>query len=228
MTSFALKMIAIITMLIDHIGAVLIPYDNRWYMLFRGIGRLSFPIFCFLIVEGFNHTKNVKNYLIRLGVFAFVSEIPFDLAFYHKMFSWQHQNVFFTLFLGLLLITLMNKVDQKFKDNIMMSSILKIILTIGICLIAFFMKTDYDFSGILIIAAFYIFRSNKVYMAFSLLFIMLYILGEKGQNFIYFYAVFSMIFISFYNGKKGKDIKLIFYIFYPAHLFILYLIDKFL
>lgn len=70
----------------------------------RKIGRPAFPVFCFFIVEGFCHTRNVKNYAVRLGIFALISEVPFDLAIFGTPFHWGHQNVFFTLFLGLLLI----------------------------------------------------------------------------------------------------------------------------
>ena len=82
MNTYKLKLIAIITMLIDHIAAVLIPSDTMLWLVMRCIGRLAFPIFVFLLVEGFHHTRDVKKYLLRLGAFALISEVPFDLAFY--------------------------------------------------------------------------------------------------------------------------------------------------
>ena len=78
LSTFQLKWIAIITMLIDHIGAVLFPYE----LGYRIIGRIAFPIFCFLIVEGFSHTRDVRRYMVRLGIFALISELPYDLAFH--------------------------------------------------------------------------------------------------------------------------------------------------
>ena len=96
LNSFQLKCIAIVTMLIDHIGAIIFPTQ----MGFRIIGRFSFPIFCFLLVEGFHHTKDVKKYMIRLGIFALISEIPYDLAFRNVFLEFERQNVFFTLLLG--------------------------------------------------------------------------------------------------------------------------------
>lgn len=255
MTSFILKLIAITTMLIDHIGAVLIPQNSQWYLVFRMIGRLAFPIFVFLIVEGFYHTKDIKKYLKRLGIFALISEIPFDLAFYNYMYredisvqlkrvfelitqqkfnselsdlvttiigrGMKHQNVFFTLFLGLLLITLMNQLEQKYKNKIIILNILEALFVIVFSIIAFILRTDYNYAGILLIVAFYLFRTSKILMTLSLLFIMGFVLGGE----ISLYATISMIFIALYNGKKGKDIKYIFYIFYPAHLFLLYLIN---
>lgn len=127
-----IKIIAIIAMVIDHFAAVVLTrqmiasgyldafnsgvyeevmgwlHDNELlyysYDLMRMVGRLGFPIFCFLLVEGFTRTKNIKSYLLRMGIFALVSEIPFDLAMTGKLFHWGYQNVFFTLFLGLFVL----------------------------------------------------------------------------------------------------------------------------
>ena len=100
LNSYQLKCIAIITMLIDHIGAVLFPEN----LVLRYIGRISFPIFCFLLAEGFYHTKNVKKYMMRLAVFAVLSEIPYDLAFRNTYIEFTRQNVFFTLLIGVVMM----------------------------------------------------------------------------------------------------------------------------
>ncbi|MBE5965922.1 MAG: hypothetical protein E7255_02995 [Lachnospiraceae bacterium] len=242
MCSFTLKMIAIITMLIDHIGAIFIPENTLLYFIFRGIGRLAFPIFVFLIVEGFYHTSNIKRYLARLGAFALLSEIPFDIAFYNSNHPganlvreiskgeytivlnrmMQSQNVFFTLFLGLLLITLINRVEKKFQNEVIYSSAIISALTLVFCFAAFLLRTDYSYAGILLIAAFYLFRGNKVLLTVSLLIVSGGIIGS-----INILATLSMLFISLYNGEKGKDIKYFFYIFYPAHLLLLYIVRLF-
>jgi hypothetical protein len=221
MSTFALKLIAIITMLIDHIGYVFIPSNTTLYWISRGIGRLAFPIFIFLIVEGFYHTRDIKKYLTRMGIFAIISEIPFDLAFYGKLIANRHQNVFFTLFLGLLLITLMDMVEKKFPKQAFTSNIIDALLTIVFCVIASFLKTDYGFGGILLIVTFYLFRGSKIVITLSVLFISTTIFGS-----INVLEVLSMIPIAFYNGKKGKSAKYFFYVFYPAHLLILYLINQ--
>ena len=216
-----MKMIAIITMLIDHIGAVLIPSNTTAYLIFRSIGRLAFPIFAFLIVEGFYHTRDVKRYLTRLGIFALVSEIPFDLAFYGDFYM-GHQNIFFTLFLGLLLIMVMKDIERRFPKNLITSNAINTLLVISFCIIAFLLKTDYNFLGILLITAFYLFRGSKMLLVLSILLIFGTPIGD-----ISILATLSMVFISLYNGKKGKGMKYFFYVFYPAHLLILFLIFKY-
>lgn len=243
MSSFSLKLIAIITMLIDHIGVVFIPTNTQLYLISRSIGRLAFPIFVFLIVEGFHHTHDIKIYLARMGIFALLSELPFDLAFYHAFYPkanlfaeikageygmiltrmMQHQNVFFTLFLGLLLITLINQVEKKYQKQISISSVINAILTIAFCFGAIILRTDYDYAGILLIAAFFLFRGSKALLVLTLLIVSGGILGN-----INILATLSMIIITLYNGKKGKDIKYFFYIFYPAHLLLLFVLRLYL
>lgn len=243
MNTFRLKIIAIITMLIDHTGAVLFPEPQYFWL--RIIGRLSFPIFVFLLVEGFNHTRNVKKYLARLGIFALLSDIPFNLAFYNsfnsgsdiridlpaafksadafktfliKMIS--HQNIFFTLFLGLLAIYLMSLIEVKFRKQIFMSNLLDAIITLVFSFVAILLRTDYDMFGILLIVAFYLFRGSKAILALSLITLSL-ALPDYSIELI---GLFSLIPIAFYNGQKGRNIKYLFYAFYPVHLLILFLI----
>lgn len=219
MSTFVLKLIAIITMAIDHIGVVFIPSNTWLYLVFRGIGRLAFPIFAFLIVEGFYHTSNIKKYLLRLGIFALISEVPFDLAFYNTYFNMKHQNIFFTLFLGLLAIYLINMIENKYKDKILLVNLADAGITIAFCIIAALLQTDYRYMGILLIVAFYLFRGNKLLLGISMLVL--------SNSIIQMLSVLAIIPIAFYNGKKGKNIKYFFYVFYPAHLLVLYFI-KFL
>lgn len=216
MNSFRLKWIAIITMLIDHVAAALLPQSSPAWIIMRVIGRLAFPIFVFLLVEGFHHTKDVKKYLIRLGIFALLSEVPFDLAFYGTVLEFTHQNIFFTLFLGLACIYLMSLMEKKYGKNAAMTNVLNGVITLIFCVMAYVLRTDYSYAGILLISAFYLFRGNKLLQTFTLFFVSAFILG-----YISVFATLAIIPIAFYNGEKGKSMKYFFYCFYPVHLLIL-------
>lgn len=213
-----LKWIAIITMLIDHIGAVfaleIIQYfhSSLPYWILRGIGRLAFPIFCFLLVEGYVHTHNKIKYGIRLFLFAIVSEIPFDLAFQHNLLEWKNQNVFFTLTLGLPAIFVLEHLQKK--------PWLGRVLACGILLLAELFHTDYGGAGVLLIAGFYIFRDKEKERILCAL-LMCLLLGSLLE----IVALTAFLPIHFYNGKRGWQLKYFFYVFYPAHLLFLYWID---
>lgn len=227
MNGFILKMIAIITMFIDHYTAILIPQNTMEYVIGRSIGRLAFPIFCFLLVEGFYHTKNVNKYLLRLGIFALISEIPFDLAFTDSTYKYgflSHQNIFFTLFIGLCVIYLMSIIEKRYSNNMIMVNILDCIMVVVGCSAASFLATDYSFMGVLMIVTFYLFRERK-----SILTIVLLIVNNLLGGPLQLLATLSMLFICFYNGDRGpKFNKYIFYGFYPLHILILYLIKVYL
>lgn len=209
-----LKIIAILTMAIDHIAAALYPagiYSDFVYSLMRCIGRIAFPIFCFLLVEGFVHTRNKNKYAIRLILFAFISEIPFDLAFSGTMFAFYSQNVFFTLAIGFIAMMLI----EHFKGQEQFA-VIGAILAI---LLAHILQTDYDGRGVILIILFYLFRGKYIKISGSLL-----IFAQVLFGYTEVYALLSLIPINFYNGKRGIKLKYIFYIFYPAHLLLLYFI----
>jgi hypothetical protein len=219
---FVLKMIAIITMLIDHTAAVLIPDNTQLYVNCRIIGRLAFPIFSFLLVEGYLHTKNIRKYFLRLGIFAMISEIPFDLAFSENSSSYlYHQNIFFTLLIGLGVIYVIGIIDLKYVNNKVIRFFADILVIFAGCVIADMLATDYGKWGILIISAFYIFRRNKI-----LLLAAIFLVNYASPYLWQVYAAVSMLFIWFYNGKRGpQGNKYFFYAFYPTHIFVLYLIS---
>ena len=316
-----LKMIALISMLIDHIGAVVLEaklidlgmgeamesqqgtidfmaqYGTLYItdIVLRFIGRIAFPIFCFLLVEGFMHTRSRFKYGRNLLLFALISEIPFNLAIARSMGDTQlafgvlypdYQNVFFTLFIGLLCLCGYEWASRYAKDyrkdskTVALSWILRVtgivfpamvvrlmlynyfgiasdligwgvgilvplliyavsflrtkdaiflqtlctdmtILALGM-LLADTMKTDYSSIGILAITMMYAFRKDRVKSAF---------VGCAALivfNYAEITSIFALAPIKKYNGERGLGMKYFFYVFYPVHLFLLYLISVYL
>lgn len=213
-----LKLIALITMLLDHIGAILIVSPTPYYVL-RLIGRIAFPIFCFLLVEGFLHTKNLKKYAFRLFLFALISEIPFDLAFYNTVFYPDSQNVFFTLFIGLLVISCTHYFNNILIDKPGIRLICRAAAIAAGMGIAWYLNTDYSHIGIVAIALLYYFRNNRMIAAADACLFLMFSSTMEISSFV------CLPLIRAYNGKRGLSLKYIFYLFYPVHLLILHLIS---
>lgn len=221
----ALKLIAVITMLIDHIAAaVLVRYyyatfDREVlfiYTIMRQIGRIAFPIYCFMLVEGLERTRSKGRYLIRMTAFALISEIPFDLAFSSQVLEFGYQNVFFTLAIALATMVMMEKICEKIHQPFFRAVLIPLTAVAGMMLAAV-LQTDYDWRGVACILIMYFLRRNRKaelvagYVAFVLL------LSELA-------ALPAFIALAFYKGKKGFSCKYFFYGFYPLHLLILYFI----
>lgn len=314
------KIVAVVTMLIDHIAAAILTRMviargffvvtqsgnmteiASWMskngvlffgmMLMRLIGRLGFPIFCFLLVEGFQKTRNVRRYALRLGLFALISEIPFDLAFSGRILEFGYQNVYFTLFLGLAALIGFDFIEkheltkalrvlltaagilllplyvangfcrfvQNFlagfgADRALLRTLGSLPVFLGIYLVltgvmvvvwliyrnkkgsgkawrmcgdlavltlamsaASFLRTDYGGLGVLTIAVMYLLRKRKVLsMAGGCAALTIMSLSEIT-------SFFALIPIALYNGERGLRMKYFFYVFYPAHLFIIWLV----
>ena len=157
--SFTLKMIAIITMVIDHVGAVLFPMN----MIFRYIGRISFPLFVFLLVEGSIYTSKIRKYELRMFLFALISEIPFDLAFSNEIVDIYSQNVFWTLTIGLVMLDLIqngasyvklhkgNKIQLAWIEGQPIPTIWQFVVVAVCGCVAQALQTDYGAGGILLI-----------------------------------------------------------------------------
>ncbi len=247
-----LKIIACISMLIDHVTAgIMLPvvraglypdtvsFDtlNLIYKILRGVGRTAFPIFCFLLVEGFIHTKNRLRYALSLLIFGFISEPFFDLCFYakkevfninifeaipaNKEYLGAHCNVYFTLFLGLLVMWGMELAVSFAKKNN-----LSIIISYFFCAaisgagiyVAELLHTDYHGYGVALIAIFYIFRNfTPVNLIAAFLFI-----SNMGTE---YFSFPGFILMYFYNKKRGRKLgrlKYLFYGFYPVHIMFIY------
>lgn len=229
-----LKWIAMCTMICDHVSAlVLMPYFNVGVSIFdfqkmeqlsdemrhiaifcvamRFIGRLAFPIFAYLIVEGFLHTSNRRRYGCRLGIFALISEIPFDLGLHGKLWDISSQNVFFTLFLGYLLCCVLAQVEKKAVVD-KKYVLVEIGLMLAFAGAALFLKTDYNAIGVLLIMVLYLSRESRIKQC---------ILGSLVIGFE-ITSIFSFVLLYFYNGLRGRQPKWLFYWFYPVHLVVLW------
>lgn len=228
-SSSGLKVIACISMLISHIVQcnmlqkfniypTMTLTSSDWrvtvgaLMLF--IGRIAFPIFAFLIVNGMFLTRSVEKYIVRLFSFAIISEIPFDLAISGEMFDFYHQNVFFTLALSACLIFVVEKID-KFDQSNLVKAIFKLISVAIFCVIANYYHTDYSMLGILAVFLLYLGSSSRRNTYIAILF------GYFFEAYMYLFVYLSIPIIHFYNGKKGNINKWAFYIFYPTHLLLI-------
>lgn len=244
-SSAVLKNVAYISMFIDHFFAVVfiayiqliraqgLPTDSAdgIYQIGRAIGRIAFVLFAFMAAEGFCHTRSWDKYLLRLGIFAFISEIPFDLAIEGSVFSMEGQNVYFTLFLGVLALCFIKKLHG--------NPVVQFSGVVLCCIVAALLKTDYMFMGVLLIVVFYLCRKSfqlqilagsiTIYIGIVLLYVVRY--WGQGYPITVFmesslselYGLFAFVFIYFYNGQKGKQLpKACYYLFYPLHLLLLY------
>jgi hypothetical protein len=242
-TGSTIKMIAIITMLVDHTAATvleryIVQRNGGFvlnldamepvavvYIIMRLIGRLAFPIFIFLLVEGLEHTRNQWKYLFRMLIFAFVSEIPFDLAFNldkEQIFSGRfielsYQNVFFTLTIGLAAIIGIKSVQTtRWRYGI------KVLANIGITGIGmglgYLLRTDYGAIGVLAIVMMYLLRSQNMLATAMTCVVLMF------SSYLEISSFLILLPIKHYNGERGWKLKWVFYVFYPAHLLILWLI----
>lgn len=222
-----LKLIAIILMLIDHTGVMILynyppatvtlfsfdGVDYSWYRIFRDIGRAAFPIFCFLLVEGFLHTHDRKKYGRNLFLFACISEIPWNFMFTNT-WRYEKQNVFFTLFLGYLAFCAL----EYFWDNQKM----QLVCVLALLAVSVFLKADYGWRGLVFLLIMYWFRNEKTAQAII------------GSCWLYYEwkACFAFLSINMYNGErgfvKGKFLKYVFYWFYPVHIIILVILRQIL
>ena len=227
-----LKIIAISAMLIDHIGYEFTAFmPDVLYWTFRGIGRIAFPIFCFMLAEGILHTSNKFKYCLRLFVFALISEIPFNLMSSTHLFYPKGQNVLFTLFIAAVSIITAD-ICLRQNDKILGYISAVFILTLG-SLAAHFLRSDYGIIGIIYPSIFFFLHRDRtlsciVFAFFSFLYSLSHILDHSNTfGYITLFSIVSTVPILLYSGKNsvsGKFQKYFFYIFYPLHMLIIYLI----
>ena len=196
MTGFQLKLLAMLAMTADHIGAVFFPEIP----LLRWIGRL-----CFFIGEGLRHTRSPRRYLLRLTGFALLSELPFDLAFYGGI-EWGHQNVYFTLTLGLLALWAIQSRGME-----------GWLLALTAALAAELLGCDYGMYGVLLILLLDRFHRARSEQLAGAALLNLAFFGLQTQTL----SLIALPLLWLYNGKRGRDDRRLFYLYYPAHLCVL-------
>ena len=241
MSSFIIKIIAIISMLFDHTNDVFIGHLS----VFNLIGRIAFPLFSFQLVVGYTYTHNIKKYISRMFIFALISQIPYSIFIYIYTGTYFELNIFFTLATSLICMYILSSKNI----NIYLK-----LLYISICLIiAYYLKFDYSIFGILyplFIFVFYPFQEKFGKNRFSLsentnknsiIKLLFFIAGTLTLSIVKYIKLIPLISTSwfielvlftfipaiimiFFNGKKGPSLKYFFYIFYPAHLLLLELI----
>lgn len=229
-SSFALKRVAIISMIIDHFASVVMdgviaPYRNGGLITFTAdmpfmvrnayvidsvcdvLGSIAFPIFCFLLAEGFIHTRSRVKYAARVGIFALISEIPFDLAHYQKLWCFDLQNVMFTLCVSLFTLLAVSLIEEKYagdKARRLVFTALAIVAGMGL---AFLLRGEYVFLGVLTVSLLYLLRDAGYYR----------LLGFAPLLIVSPWILLALPFVFFYGGQRGRGSKYFFYVFYPAH-----------
>lgn len=244
MSATALKLLAVVCMLVDHAG-VIFPLmegvagaDSLWYYLPRYVGRLAFPIFVFFAAEGCRKTRSLPRYTLRLGIMAAVSQVPFSLAF-HTLGG----SMMLTLFLGVAAVLCTQRLQEKeFGPGVCLAPVL------GACAAALLTGSDYGAAGVLLLFALYLCGENRrrqlrcLLMGLALIYLVYFplisLLSQPiltsarleallqftlPQHVIYFLcAAASVLLLSAYSGARGRGFKWFFYWFYPLHLLALW------
>ena len=212
-----LKLIAMVSMVFDHVGDMFFPS----LMGPRMIGRLAMPLFSFCIAEGFAHTRDKKKYLLRMGLFALISEIPFDLAFEGKI-GFGHQNIMLTFFLSILGLMLFDAIrggkDNKEKKIPFWRTGLGVLAVALLALASLVLHADYTAFAVIAVFLFYLLRQKHPLLRSAAGVAFLALTRTMGY---YCATGFSFIPLALYNGKKGRGLKWLFYVFYPGHLLLL-------
>lgn len=238
LSAAALHILAMVFMLMDHMWATVLPAQG-WLTC---VGRLAYPIFAFLVVEGYFHTHSFRKYLLRLFLFAVLSEIPFDLMYDGSAFYPFHQNVLWTFLIALLCIHLMERLRAKYSRWVYGCG------CVGVCLLGYLLGTvgmvDYYGAGVLIVLAFYFFRPRRWFCLLGQIVVLGYLniwmlkgryypISLGGWSFDFYQqslALLSLIPIWLYRGRQGhhsKGFQYACYAFYPVHMLVLAVISSF-
>ena len=209
-----LKIIAMVSMVFDHVGDNFFS-DAIWM---RVIGRIAMPVFAFCVAEGYEHTHDRIKYLRRLLLFGVISEIPFDLVTAGKIAAFGHQNIMFSFswaILGLMCLDrVLTKADRKWKKTLFTA-----LAVLVFCAGAIMLRLDYSMLSVLLIFTYHLMQDKEVWIRNTAAAAVCALVNNVG---IYVFALLGFIPVYFYNGKRGKGIKWLFYVFYPGHLLLIW------
>ena len=215
----ALKLIALASMVLDHVGDNFFP-GQIWM---RVLGRIAMPLFAFCVAEGFCHTRDKGRYLLRLGLFALVSEVPFDLVTAGEPLEFSHQNILLTFFWAILALLCYERITagNGSKGRLALGCLVLLAAGLG----SLVLGMDYNLLAVGLVFLFYLLREKPLPvrclagMAYHAL------LRNVG---LYWFGLLGFVPIFLYNGKRGRGLKWLFYLFYPGHLLLIYLLKRFL
>ena len=215
MNIFHIKLLAVVTMVIDHIGIFFFPQE----FVFRLIGRIAFPLFAWLIANGAYHTRNIRQYIFRIFLLASISQIPYMMTKRLLDQSSWDLNVLFTLGVGLTAIMFIRKTKNW---------LFWMVISLMFGLTAQLLHMDYGLIGVLMIVCFYVFFNKFAYMfaaQVALTLLTIFFQAEYASGSIQYFGLFALVFLWFYNKKEGMKMRYAFYFFYPLQ-FVAILIVK--
>lgn len=225
MDAFTIKLIAIISMTLDHVKWFFPDLTNEVTIY---TGRIAFTLFAFLIGEGYRHTKNLPKYFLRLAIWGAISIIPFNIFMSHIKNSTTLVNIYATLILGLLAITAYDKLGKKYY--------LSIPIIILLCYVGHYIQADYGWYGPALVFVFYLLKDKKVLLMLAVILLAATKMGlyePKNLTVIkigltFFMSVIPVAITYFYDGTRGIKVKHLFYAYYPLHLVVLEILSRIL
>ncbi len=222
-----IKIVAIITMVIDHLAHNIL-YINGFmfrfpalvplYYVMRFIGRISFPLFSFCLIQGYIYTRNFNRYLLRLTILAVVSIIPYNLCAFGTPFEFNAVTSVLLFVIALIILKFSDRVTERFGKRSAAAVLLSLAVTAAGCFLAQVLKIDYGAFGLLFILCLYWFRNDFPSML-VIAGICIYI--SEGFAFSGIGAWIAFFFMYRYNGEKGKNFGYMPYVFYPVHMLVI-------
>ena len=214
-----LKLIAMASMVLDHVGDSFFP-DQVWM---RVLGRIAMPVFAFCISEGFAHTHDKQRYLLRMGIFSLVSEVPFDLVTAGVPLESSHQNIMATFFWAILGLMLFERITGEGAPKSREAA--GFIMLAVFAMLSVLLGLDYNMLGCGLIFVFYLLRGKGLEIEAAAGAVYHALLRNMG---IYWFGLLGFLPILSYNGQRGRGLKWLFYLFYPGHLLLIWLVSTML